>query len=240
MIIPDGCNSAYSEKISSYCNHSEYYQSDYDSPLVIGSTFKREPIIGDFFSLGNILMFGMQMGGADYYLKLLAQMVWGKHSKPVRAFIFDYYIGDTRHICNDTTEWYYGVENKFSSFLDKIRQSVHRRKSGEEDSGEHKLFIVYAYHIGKSDGLNRRNLNEIFKEDLKSLGIQVVFCAASGRPMNFVGFDDLFDTVIETLPFYSGCKPVIGTIKTNYREFRKTEKWNLKTRAFLLDFPENN
>ena len=200
------------EKVLRYCDCKEYGESEYDFPIVIGRDRVGNPIIADLPTLGNVVLFGSTGGPSLYEMILLAQLLWAKHPKPLDVEFFDFPINMWGSMFVGREQYYFGDEGKLEEFFEHIKATIERRKSGQEDAKRRKVFFIHILS-SKPRNLDRDMFDVILKEDMRSLGLQLVMCGEAGVAATYLyGYSDLFDTTIETATEY-GSSRLYGIIK---------------------------
>ena len=199
-----------------FCNGKEYTESEFDFPVVFGRDEKGELIIADLPSLGNTVIYGPTGGPSLYEGVFLAQMLWAKHPKPLDVDVFDFPVGMLEGVCAGHGQYATGAEDGFGMFLEKIRKTIEERKAGEEDIQTRKVFFVHILSA-KPKNLNRNTVNDVLKEDLEKLGLQLILCGETTAAASYLkDFAYMFDTAIELETAYASSK-LYGIIRTGGR-----------------------
>lgn len=211
LVISADINMGVKRDALEFCNRKAYAESELDFPIVLGGA-AGAAIIEDLPPLGNILLLSKAVGGSLYFYTLLTQIVWARHPKALDVVAFDNSIDMLRSICEGNAQYSFGDEEALTAFIDSIKQTIRRRKAGEEDASRRKVFFIHIISEQR-EALNRDALSWLVTEDLSGLGIQLILCGETdGSSAYLEEFDDLFDSVIETMSGYGGGFPTYGVI----------------------------
>ena len=169
--------------LNSYCKCRAFENSEFLFPIALGLDDNNKLLIKNLPDLGNIFLFG-DTGEADYYMGIVyIQLESVLHKFDFRMTVVDCAVMNELVLHSDIDPRYELITGKSFDFVDvlpRVEREAAFRRANPDQKHPHKIFFIYVSFL-TIDKTTFEQLKRTLNDNLNTIGIQIIFCAADSR-----------------------------------------------------------